>query len=228
MLEQVTSIFSSLVEFSTNYKDVLSLIVVPIIIPFGKWMFGAIKNVLYSQKILINKDTENILSYFTSLKFDELKNEQNVIQNLTLHKVSYFKGYSIEKVDKLLKAQIGNNDIFTFFELNKLGYISDTGKISDKGKKLIGKSLYLKILWLVWAVFGTLMIIYIQFIADGERNIVLFLSSILLLLTEMLLLHWGDRINRIKRFSFESKSTKKYQIEINGNSYLVSVRETDV
>lgn len=97
-------------------------------------MFGLIKTIVYSQKILINNDIENILNYFTSSSFSELKKEENIIQNLILHKVSYFKGYSIEKVDKLLRAKIGNNDIFTFFELNKLGYINDTGKISDKGK----------------------------------------------------------------------------------------------
>lgn len=66
---------------------------------------------------------------------------------------------------------------------------------------------------------------YIQTIE--ERNSVFWVLSILFLLAEIFLLYWGDRINRIKRFSFESKSTTIYQIEINGNSYLVSVREID-
>ena len=186
---------TSYLEFLRANKDLLSLLLAPVIIPCLKFIWLNIKRFIYLPRQLRNSDSERILEFFSKEKF-----EHKVIQDILIQKISVFKGYSIEKVDRLLNANIGNNNSFLFFELNRLGFINDYGQITKEGYKYIGKKKLLRLLWFLWALAGSLLIIYIEFFSTN-RYIFLIIGWITLPFSEMYLLFLKDRIRQIEKFS---------------------------
>jgi len=106
---------TSCLEFLRTNKDLLSLLLAPVIIPCLKFIWLNIKRFIYLPRQLRNSDSERILEFFSKEKFDKLKLEHKVIQDILIQKISVFKGYSIEKVERLLNANIGNNNSFLFY-----------------------------------------------------------------------------------------------------------------
>ena len=101
---------------------------------------------------LRNSDSERILEFFSKEKFDKLKLEHKVIQDILIQRISVFRGYSIDIVERLLNANIGNNNSFLVFELDRLGFINDYGQITKEGYNYIGKIKLLRLLWFLWVL----------------------------------------------------------------------------
>lgn len=217
-MEALTS-FS--LQFIKENKDVLSLLV-PVIIPFWNFIWATVKHLIHFPEKLKKSDYEYILEFFSKENLEKLKLEHKVIQDITIQKVSFFKNYSIEKIERLLNANIGDNNSFLFFELNKLGFLNDYGKITTKGCKYISKQKIVRCLWWVWVIIGSLLIIYIQFFS-AYRDTLIIISWIVLPFTEIYLLNWGNRINQIKKFSYNQVNVKMYNIEINREIFIAKV-----
>ena len=215
---------TSCLEFLRANKDLLSLLLAPVIIPCLKFIWLNIKRFIYLHRQLRNSDSERILEFFSKEKFDKLKLEHKVIQDILIQKISVFKGYSIEKVERLLNANIGNNNSFLFFELNRLGFINDYGQITKEGYKYIGKKKLLRLLWFLWVLAGSLLIIYIEFFST-DRYIFLIIGWITLPFSEMYLLFLKDRIRQIEKFSINKVNIYEYTIEINGNIFVAKVHQ---
>jgi len=204
---------TSCLEFLRTNKDLLSLLLAPVIIPCLKFIWLNIKRFIYLPRQLRNSDSERILEFFSK-----------VILDILIQKISVFKGYSIEKVERLLNANIGNNNSFLFFELNRLGFINDYGQITKEGYKYIGKKKLLRLLWFLWVLAGSLLIIYIEFFSTN-RYIFLIIGWITLPFSEMYLLFLKDRISQIEKFSINKVNIYEYTIEINGNIFVAKVHQ---
>lgn len=83
---------TSCLEFLRTNKDLLSLLLAPVIIPCLKFIWLNIKRFIYLPRQLRNSDSERILEFFSKEKFDKLK------LDIKLFKIFLFKKYRFSKV----------------------------------------------------------------------------------------------------------------------------------
>lgn len=82
----------------------------------------------------------------------------------------------------------------------------------------------MRLLWFLWVLAGSLLIIYIEFFSTN-RYIFLIIGWITLPFSEMYLLFLKDRISQIEKFSINKVNIYEYTIEINGNIFVAKVHQ---
>ena len=80
----------------------------------------------------------------------------------------------------------------------------------------------MRLLWFLWVLAGSLLIIYIEFFSTN-RYIFLIIGWIILPFFEMYLLFLKDRIRQIEKFSINN--VYEYTIEINENIFVAKVHQ---
>lgn len=91
-------------QFIKENKDVLSLLLVPVIIPFWNFIWSTIKRLIYFPEKLKKSDCECILEFFSKENLEKLKFEHKVIQDITIQNSIIFQKLFYRKSRKIIKC----------------------------------------------------------------------------------------------------------------------------
>lgn len=166
------------------------------------------KNNSYHKRFI--QDLEQVNKYFSKKNIQVIESEHRILKDMACNTISYFKGKNFEVVKDIIESDIGLLEFSKLEILRKAGYIDCKYNLLNKYRKTIKTKILSLILWVLFVIYGMIVIIASIYFKFVDTPLGFFILMISIGIFEVPMLQYIDNRKVLDWFKKNKDSLKRY------------------